>query len=142
MCNSMEDDEDELDQIKKALGLYVDLSDLMPPDTHVQYFGEGTKQVMTLKTVDKLVKVQITLPDKVFEWFVDILDNNGQTITSTWVDHYGDNEENLKTEMRTEIESFIKIVATKKTRVVNRQNQTKTFQYLDNETWVDFDIFK
>ena len=137
----MDIEDDELQKQINLLGLYVDLSELMLPNNHLRYFGDSKKQVLTIKTVDRLNKVEITLPDKIFEWFIDVNDLNNQTLVSTWVDHYGDTDENLKLEMRNEIQNFIEIVSKKDTRVIDKGLNSKTFQYIDGQTWCDFDIF-
>ena len=74
-----------------------------------------------------------------FEWFINILDSSGQIVASTWVDHYGNSDEELKKEMRDEINQFIKMVSTHQTRVTS--GEKKTFQYYESENWNNFNLF-
>lgn len=137
----MEEEHNEIEERIQAQNFHVDLSKLMVPGSGLTYYAADKKQVMTLNTLDKNYKIQITLPDNIFEWFIAVLDLNGQKLVSTWVDHYGDTNENLKTEMKTEIENFIKTVSTFKTRIIDLADNKKTLQYLDNQTWSNIDLF-
>lgn len=140
--HSMEREHDELNERIKDLNLYVDLSKIMVPNSGLTYYASDKKQVMTLSTVDKNCKIQITLPDNLFEWFIDVFDITGQKLVSTWVDHYGDTHENLIIEMRNEITGFLKIVSENKTRVIDLADNKKTFQYFDNEAWRNVELFQ
>ena len=133
--NRFDCEEDELQEQIGALGLFVDLSKFMPPESHLHYKSIAQLQVITLKTVDRDLRVQITLPDKSFEWFVKVLTVKGKLLTSGRVGHSGRSEEELKHEMRTEILMFIETVSKCKTRVNH-----KTVQFLDGQNWKDFEI--
>lgn len=138
----MKEEHDDQGERLNTLNLYVDLSKIMVPSSGLTYYASDKKQVMTLSDLDKNYKIQITLPDNLFEWFIDVFDINGQKLVSTWVDHYGDTHENLVNEMRNEIIGFIKIVSENKTRVVNLINNKKTFQYFDNQVWRNVELFQ
>lgn len=135
----MDHNKDKLhSQISKP-ELCVDLRELTLADTHFLYSVDSVKQNLTLKSIDKTLRIQITLPTNLFEWFINILDANDQIVASAWVDHYGKNDEELKKEMREEINRFIKMVSTYQTRVTVGEN--KTFQYYERENWNNFSIF-
>lgn len=51
--------------------------------------------------------VQITIPDGIFEWFIDIFDESKNKIHSDWTDHYGSPREILKAERQSDIEKFV-----------------------------------
>ncbi len=135
----MDQNKDKLQSQISKPELYVDLRDLTLADTHFQYSVDSVKQILTLKSIDESLRIQITLPTNLLEWFINILDANDQIVASAWVDHYGKNDEELKKEMREEINRFIKMVSTYQTRVT--VGESKTFQYYDNENWNNFSIF-
>jgi hypothetical protein len=130
------------DKLQSKIGtaaLYVDLHELTLPGTHFQYSSDDAKQILILHSVNETLSIQITLPNNLFEWFINILDSSGQIVASTWVDHYGNSDEELKKEMRDEINQFIKMVSTHQTRVTS--GEKKTFQYYESENWNNFNLF-
>lgn len=71
-------------------------------------YGIDEKQVqfLEIKGPDGYL-VQVTIPNGIFEWFVDVFDGNKNKIHSDWTDHYGDPIEILKVERQTDIEQFV-----------------------------------
>ncbi|MEZ5047679.1 MAG: hypothetical protein R2831_11885 [Chitinophagaceae bacterium] len=67
---------------------------------------ENQTQFLELKTPKGFV-IRITIPDSIFEWFVNILDDNGNELNADWTEHYGKPKEILKAERQKDIEDFI-----------------------------------
>lgn len=123
------------------LNIYFDLRVLVQVKSQInQYVSDSQKQILHLRTLNKPFSIKITLPNNLLEWFIEILVINGQKITSTWVDHYGDTNEKLVAEMRDEIYDFINAISTKMPRVFEK-DKSITFQYFDGQNWQTFDTF-
>jgi hypothetical protein len=77
---------------------------------------EGVQR-LTILPNDEL-RIVITIPYKVFEWFIDVFDSHGKKVHSNWIDHYGETGTNLESEMKESVEKFIRAVTTCRLRLI------------------------
>lgn len=85
---------------------------------------------------NEALKVVITIPHNLFEWFVDVFDIQNQKIYSNWLDHYGDTNENLKSEMKESVERFIQAITQYPLRVVIASvTEQSTLEIYVDEKW-------
>jgi hypothetical protein len=98
-------------------------------------FTDKSVQRLTILPNDEL-RIVITIPHSVFEWFVDIFDTADKKVHSNWVDHYGDTDAKLKLEMKESVEKFIHTVTGYPLRLVpaNTPEQSTLEVYVD-DTW-------
>jgi hypothetical protein len=80
-------------------------------------FTDNHTQRLTILPNDEL-RIVITIPHNVFEWFVDVFDTQDRKVHSNWIDHYGDTEANLKSEMKESVERFIKTASRNSLRLL------------------------
>ena len=85
--------------------LYNDFSHLSQLE-NVSHLNEKQVQILEIKG-PKGYLIKVTIPDGIFEWFVDVFDSNKNKIHSDWTEHYGSPIENLKAERQTDIEQFV-----------------------------------
>jgi len=67
---------------------------------------ENQVQILEIKDL-KGHFIQITIPDGIFEWFVDVFDRNKNKVHSDWTEHYGSPIDILTAERQSDIEHFV-----------------------------------
>src|SRR5688572_308672 len=97
------------------LVLYNDFSHLGKLENVSYCLNENQVQLLEIKDLQGRY-VLITIPDGIFEWFVDILDENKNKIHSDWTEHYDNPIETLRTERQTDIEQFVNDILIGKVR--------------------------
>jgi hypothetical protein len=71
-------------------------------------YSISENQVQFLEILDSQGhSIQITIPDGIFEWFVDVFDRKKNKIHSDWTDHYDSPTEILIAERQSDIERFV-----------------------------------
>jgi hypothetical protein len=116
----------------------VNLEELIGVEISSDLVKRETCQVANI-TLQNGLKVEITVPYDVFEWFVNIYGKEGNVIATTWYDHYGDKKENLEGEMSASIFEFIDDVTKNESRIIPKQKSTgNIFQIMKDNQWQDY----
>ena len=104
-------------------------------DNNIEYSVDNQNtQTLTIKHPDNFIVV-LTIPDKIFEWFVDVYDAHNLKLTSDWYEGYGDENQTLIKEKQSDIEAFIQNVVKNKIRFITEKKLFKkvlSFQYNDS----------
>jgi len=101
------------------------------------YSLDDKQQTLKLISPNGL-KVLIFIPHDIFEWFINITDESGKKMYSNWIDHYGDNNENLTIEMKESVEQFILLVAKNPIRIVEElASGKKVLESLNAGNWLE-----
>ena len=83
--------------------------------------------------------IKITIPDRIFEWFISILDDKQNELMSDWEEHYGSPKEILKTERQQSIEEFVEKVANYPLRLKQEKRPSiLSIEFLKDNNWVPF----
>jgi len=102
-----------------------------------EYISDGIRQTLTIVPNEEL-KIIVTIPHDVFEWYVDVFDRNGSKVHTNWLDHYGDAEINLRVEMKKSIEDFIVAVTKYPMRlIVNVKPELSSLEIYRDDLWSD-----
>lgn len=92
-------------------------------------------QRLTILPNDEL-RIVITIPHDVFEWFIDVFDGQDNKVHSNWIDHYGDTDSNLNLEMKESVENFIQSVTRYPLRVFSQGSpERSTLEVYKDEMW-------
>lgn len=103
-----------------------------------EYNIDNNKQTLSFTANHEELKIIVTIPHNVFEWYVDVFDRNGQKVHSNWFDYYDDIPANLRAEMKKSVEEFILVVTKYPLRLIEgRKPKQSTLQIYRNETWTD-----
>lgn len=114
------------------------LEEIIDKENSFELVNAATSQIATINLPNTL-KIEITVPNDVFEWYVDVYNSDGIMLTSNWYDHYDDKKENLMIEMRDSIAEFIHAVTKNDSRIVAKQNSSGSiFQILIDNKWIDY----
>ena len=117
--------------------LYNDFNHLGRLDG-VTYKTDGSGiQDIEIKHPDNFFII-ITIPDGIFEWFVDILDDKKNKLVSEWYDDYDGPEEVLKANRQKDIEEFVHDIINHKLRFVFEKKMFKevlTVEILRDNGW-------
>ena len=98
-------------------------------------FVDNQVQRLTILANEEL-RVVITIPHNVFEWFVDVFDTRGNKVHSSWIDHYGDTDSELKSEMKESVERFIDSITQNPLRVIpGDKPEQSTLEIYADEMW-------
>jgi hypothetical protein len=86
-------------------------------------------QFIELKTTKGLI-IQITIPNGIFEWYVDVFDSKRNKLHSDWTDHYSEPIDVLIKERQNDIEEFINEILKgnlhfEKTSILNKFYENK-----------------
>jgi len=102
-----------------------------------EYITDDCSQTLTILPNEEL-KIVVTVPHSILEWYVDVFDRNGTKVYSNWRDHFGDVEAELRSQMKESIEGFILAVTRHPLRVRegSRPGQS-VLQIYRNDEWTD-----
>jgi hypothetical protein len=85
-------------------------------------------------------RIEIVVPNGIFEWFVEIYNSENVELISEWYECYGSEKSLLIEERQDEIESFLKNILNNEIRVIYRNANTEKFrilQYNNSGIWTD-----
>ena len=98
-------------------------------------FVDNQVQRLTILPNEEL-RVVITIPHNVFEWFVDVFDASGSKVHSNWIDHYGDTDAKLKSEMKESVEKFVDTITRNPLRLIRADKpEQSTLEVYADEMW-------
>ena len=85
-------------------------------------------------------KITITVPDGIFEWFVDFSDTNGNKLVSDWDDGYGEPKDILKLNRQKAVDDFVQDILTHGLRLVVDEKQSKkiAIEIFRDNSWSKF----
>ena len=118
----------------------VSLAEMIGKENSFEYFKLDACQILIVNLPNTL-RIKITVADDVFEWYVEIFNSTGQSLTSKWYDHYDDSDKNLVEEMKNAIIEFIDDITKNKSRVILKKKVLRKkiiFQILKNGDWIDY----
>jgi hypothetical protein len=115
----------------------IEIDDNIKANFVKEYIAGNDKQILAIAANDDL-KIIITIPHNVFEWYVDVFDKNGAKVYTNWLDHFGDNESNLRTEMKESVQGFMLAVTKYPLRlIVDGKPEQSILQVYRDDMWVD-----
>ncbi len=115
----------------------IDIDRIIKTKFVKEIINDKNQQTLTLLPNEEL-KIVITIPHNVFEWFVEVFDKQGKKVHSNWIDHYGDTEVNLKSEMKESVEGFILAVTKHPLRLIDLgKPEQSILEIYRNEQWTD-----
>lgn len=107
-------------------------------NVNYQINEQGT-QVIEIKHSDNFL-IKIVIPDGIFEWFIDIFDNNSNKLVSDWYDGYGEPEEILKAYRQKDVEDTVHKILDNKLRYVTKRTRFKviyTIEIFTDSVWTE-----
>jgi hypothetical protein len=119
-------------------GLYNDFSHFSGIENINYRVDANGTQFLEIKHQDDL-SINLTVPDGIFEWFIDIHDSLRNKLVSDWDECCGEPEEELKIMRQKAVEKFIQDVLTHKLRfkVVKKLfRETSTVEIFKSNNWV------
>ena len=115
----------------------VEIDESIKTNCLATHFGDDVKQVLTILP-NKDLKIIITIPHEIFEWFIDVYEREDSPSYTNWIDHYGATETELRAEMKGSIEEFILTICKHPVRLSNYGGPNhKMLQLCKNEIWID-----
>ena len=134
-------------KIEKIFKTIPELSNVLINDFSLFSAEDGIEYSIDKQSTQRLktklnnnITVELTIPNNIFEWFVDVFDNHNVKLISDWYDGYGEKKEILIKERQLEIESFIQNITNNKIRFIQNKKgfkHTSLFQYEMNGLWID-----
>jgi len=116
----------------------IEIDDIIKTDVLDEYIADRHKQTLTIAANNEELKIIVTIPHDVFEWYVDVFDRNGRKVLSNWLDHYGETQTNLRAEMKESVEGFIVAVTKHPLRLIEgRKPEQSILQIYRNDRWTD-----
>jgi hypothetical protein len=116
--------------------LYNDFSHLAGLDRVTYHIDNRGTQFIELNHPDNFL-IQITVPDKILEWFICVSDNKGAELVRDWDDGYDEPIEVLKAERQKIVEDTVQNLMTHQLRFLSiekRFSVTSMIQiFIDNE---------
>jgi hypothetical protein len=102
-----------------------------------EYIADSNTQRLTILPNEEL-KIVITIPHDVFAWYVDVFDRTDTKIHTNWLDHYGETDAKLTSEMKASVEGFIVAVTKHPLRLIEDGKPGQSIlQVYRNDEWTD-----
>jgi len=115
----------------------IEIDNIIKTTLIKEHIFDSNKQTFTIVPNEEL-KIVITMPNNIFEWYINVFDRTDRKVHTNWLDHYGDNKVNLESEMKESVQGFINAVMKHPVRLSGdiKTGLSTLEVYRDNE-WSD-----